>query len=93
MYINGDFRDCSRNTLDLTASFIACGLDPDRAVIFRQSDVPFHTELAWVLNCFASMGQLNRMTQFKVKGGKLWRLPGAQTGFPHFWISGMNDRS
>ena len=54
----------------VTASFIASGLDPDKAIIFNQSKVPEHTQLAWVLNCVARMGWLNRMTQFKDKAGK-----------------------
>ena len=47
--------------------FIACGLDPKRVVLFRQSDVPEHTELAWILTTSAAMGDLHRMTQFKEK--------------------------
>jgi tryptophanyl-tRNA synthetase len=54
-------------TLDMAATFIACGLDPKRVVLFRQSDVPEHTELAWILTTSAAMGDLSRMTQFKEK--------------------------
>ena len=56
-----------RFTLDLTASLIACGLDPAKVILFRQSDVPEHAELAWILSCVAAMGDLQRMTQFKDK--------------------------
>lgn len=56
--------------LDVTAAYLACGLDPKRSIIFNQSQVPEHAELAWVFNCVARMGWLNRMTQFKEKAGK-----------------------
>jgi len=54
-------------TFDMAATFLACGLDPKRVVLFRQSDVPEHTELAWILATSAAMGDLSRMTQFKEK--------------------------
>ncbi len=57
-------------TRELTAAFLACGLDPDRSVLFNQSQVPEHAELAWLFNCVARIGWLNRMTQFKDKAGK-----------------------
>lgn len=50
--------------------YIACGLDPERNVLFVQSHVPAHTQLAWVLNCYTYTGELNRMTQFKDKSSK-----------------------
>jgi tryptophanyl-tRNA synthetase len=59
-----------RNTREVTAAFIACGIDPKRQIIFNQSQVPEHAELAWVFNCVARLGWLNRMTQFKEKAGK-----------------------
>ncbi len=59
-----------RAILDVTAAYLACGLDPKRSIIFNQSQVPEHAELAWVFNCVARMGWLNRMTQFKDKAGK-----------------------
>lgn len=52
---------------DLAAGLLACGIDPDRATLFVQSDVPEHTELAWVFNCVTPMGELSRQTQFKSK--------------------------
>jgi tryptophanyl-tRNA synthetase len=55
---------------DVTAAYLACGLDPKRSVIFNQSQVAEHAELAWVFNCVARLGWLNRMTQFKEKAGK-----------------------
>jgi tryptophanyl-tRNA synthetase len=54
-------------SLDMAAVLLACGLDPRRVILFRQSDVPEHTELAWVLSTCAAMGDLHRMTQFKDK--------------------------
>ena len=57
------------NILETTASFIATGLDPKRSIIFNQSAVPGHAELAWILNCVSRIGWLNRMTQFKDKVG------------------------
>jgi tryptophanyl-tRNA synthetase len=55
---------------DVTAAFIASGIDPKRHVVFNQSQVAEHAELAWVFNCVARLGWLNRMTQFKEKAGK-----------------------
>ncbi|MCX7899124.1 MAG: tryptophan--tRNA ligase, partial [Methylocystis sp.] len=54
----------------IAAAFIACGIDPKKNIVFNQSQVPEHAELAWVLNCVARIGWLNRMTQFKDKAGK-----------------------
>ncbi|MFN3305939.1 MAG: tryptophan--tRNA ligase [Candidatus Kapaibacteriota bacterium] len=59
-----------RWTLDLAATFLACGIDPSSSHIFVQSHVPEHTQLAWVLNCFTGMGECSRMTQFKDKSQK-----------------------
>jgi tryptophanyl-tRNA synthetase len=56
--------------LDVTAAYLACGLDPKRSIIFNQSQVAEHAELAWIFNCVARLGWLNRMTQFKDKAGK-----------------------
>ncbi len=57
-------------TRDLAASLIACGIDPARHVLFHQSAVPAHVRLAWIFNCVARLGWLNRMTQFKDKAGR-----------------------
>ena len=56
-----------RQTLELYAQLIACGLDPEKSTIFIQSHVPQHAELAWTLNCYTMYGELSRMTQFKDK--------------------------
>jgi len=56
-------------TWELAALLLACGIDPDRSLLFVQSHVPEHTTLAWLLNTITPMGWLNRMTQFKVKAG------------------------
>ena len=57
------------NILETTASFLAAGLDPSKSIIFNQSSVTGHAELAWILNCVSRIGWLNRMTQFKDKAG------------------------
>jgi tryptophanyl-tRNA synthetase len=57
-------------TRSVTAAYIASGLDPKRSILFNQSRVPEHAELAWIFNCVARLGWLNRMTQFKEKAGK-----------------------
>lgn len=57
-------------TRDLAASYIACGIDPQKQILFHQSAVHAHARLAWIFNCVARMGWLNRMTQFKDKSGK-----------------------
>ena len=57
------------NILETTASFLASGLDSSKSIIFNQSSVSGHSELAWILNCVTKMGWLNRMTQFKDKAG------------------------
>lgn len=59
-----------RRTAELAALYIACGLDPKKNIIYAQSHVPMHAELAWILNCFTYMGELSRMTQFKDKSAK-----------------------
>ncbi|MEI9990956.1 MAG: tryptophan--tRNA ligase [Rhizomicrobium sp.] len=62
--------DVRRATLEVTAAYIAAGIDPKRSPIFNQSRVPEHAELAWIFNCVARIGWLDRMTQFKEKSGK-----------------------
>jgi tryptophanyl-tRNA synthetase len=61
--------DLRKNVYETVASFIATGLNPDKSIIFNQSSVSGHTELAWILNCVSRIGWLNRMTQFKDKAG------------------------
>tara|TARA_B100001063_G_C16760950_1_gene555883 strand:- start:1693 stop:2697 length:1005 start_codon:yes stop_codon:yes gene_type:complete len=58
------------NIRETVATFIACGIDPKKNIIFNQSSVSAHSEVAWLLSCVARMGWLNRMTQFKEKAGK-----------------------
>jgi tryptophanyl-tRNA synthetase len=62
--------ELTRNTREVTAAFIASGIDPKRHIVFNQSQVSGHAELAWIFNCVARVGWLNRMTQFKEKAGK-----------------------
>lgn len=59
-----------RNSYELTALYLACGIDPEKSILFAQSHVPAHAELAWVLNTIAYPGELSRMTQFKDKSQK-----------------------
>ena len=58
------------STREVTAAYIASGIDPERCLIFNQSTVAVHSELAWLLSCYTPLGWLNRMTQFKEKAGK-----------------------
>jgi tryptophanyl-tRNA synthetase len=62
--------DLRRATREVAAAFIAAGVDPKRSIVFNQSQVMQHAELAWVFNCVARIGWMNRMTQFKDKAGK-----------------------
>ena len=62
--------DLRRRTLEVLALYISCGLDPEKNIMFIQSHNPRHAELAWVLNCYTYMGELQRMTQFKDKAAK-----------------------
>ena len=59
-----------RRSLSQLAQYIACGLDPEKNVLFLQSHVPAHAQLAWVLDCYTMFGELSRMTQFKDKSAK-----------------------
>lgn len=63
-------KELSQATREVTAAYLASGIDPKKAIIFNQSQVKEHAELAWIFNCVARMGWLNRMTQFKEKAGK-----------------------
>ena len=62
--------ELARNTREVTAAFIASGIDPKKHIVFNQSQVPGHAELTWIFNCVARVGWLSRMTQFKEKAGK-----------------------
>lgn len=65
-----DPQELTRNTREVTAAYLAAGIDAKAHIVFNQSQVPQHAELAWIFNCVARMGWLNRMTQFKDKAGK-----------------------
>ena len=68
--VKQDPRELRDNIRETVATFIACGINPEKSIIFNQSSVPAHSEAAWLLSCAARMGWLNRMTQFKEKAGK-----------------------
>ena len=68
--VKQDPKELKKNIRETVATFIACGIDPEKSIIFSQSTVPAHSETAWLLSCVARMGWLNRMTQFKDKAGK-----------------------
>ena len=68
--VKQDPKELRDNIRETVATFIACGIDPEKSIIFNQSTVPAHSEAAWLLSCVARMGWLNRMTQFKEKAGK-----------------------
>jgi tryptophanyl-tRNA synthetase len=65
-----DPKELRNNTYEVTAAYLASGIDSLKSIIFNQSQVTGHAELAWILNCICRMGWLNRMTQFKEKSGK-----------------------
>jgi tryptophanyl-tRNA synthetase len=65
-----DPAELAANVREMAAALIACGIDQERSVLFNHARVPAHPELAWILNCTARIGWLNRMTQFKDKAGK-----------------------
>ncbi|WP_130471204.1 tryptophan--tRNA ligase [Candidatus Magnetaquicoccus inordinatus] len=65
--VRQDPQQLRENIFELTALYLACGIDPERSIIFLQSHVPAHSELAWFLSTFTQMGELERMTQFKDK--------------------------
>ncbi|RME18096.1 MAG: tryptophan--tRNA ligase [Alphaproteobacteria bacterium] len=65
-----DPADLHRSTHEVAAAMLASGIDPERSILFNQSQVPAHAELGWLFNCVARVGWMNRMTQFKEKAGK-----------------------
>ena len=62
--------DLRKNSLKLIAFLLACGIDPEKSILYCQSHVAAHSQLAWILNCYTQMGELQRMTQFKDKSAK-----------------------
>ncbi|TRY61760.1 hypothetical protein TCAL_01803 [Tigriopus californicus] len=71
-----------RHILDMTASLLACGLDAERCILFQQSDVSAHAELAWLLSCFCNMPRLSRLTQFREKSAHLTEVPLGLFAYP-----------
>lgn len=63
-------KELRKNTKDLIALYLACGLDPEKMTLFLQSDVPAHVQLGWIMTCLSYMGELQRMTQYKDKTAK-----------------------
>ena len=68
--VKQDPKELKKNIRETVATFVACGIDPKKSIIFNQSKVSAHSEAAWILSCVGRMGWLNRMTQFKEKAGK-----------------------
>ena len=66
--------ELKQNTRQIAAFFIAAGIDPNSSILFNQSAVAEHAQLAWVFNCVARMGWMQRMTQFKDKAGKMLKM-------------------
>ncbi|MGD2067994.1 MAG: tryptophan--tRNA ligase [Gemmatimonadota bacterium] len=78
----GDPAEMPANILDLAVSFLAVGLDPERSIIFVQSDVAEHTELAWLFNAVTPVGDLERMTQYKDKSQRFESVPAGILNYP-----------
>jgi tryptophanyl-tRNA synthetase len=78
----GDPAEMPKNVFDLAVSFLAVGLDPERAIMFVQSDVYQHTELAWLFNAVTPVGDLERMTQYKDKSQHFESIPSGILNYP-----------
>jgi tryptophanyl-tRNA synthetase len=78
----GDPASMPANTVDLAISFLAVGLDPERSIIFVQSDVHEHTELSWLFNAVTPVGELERMTQYKDKAQRFESIPAGILNYP-----------
>ncbi len=78
----GDPKELARNVFDLAVSYLAVGLDPERSIIFVQSDVHEHTELAWLFNAVTPVGELERMTQYKDKAARFESVPAGIFNYP-----------
>jgi tryptophanyl-tRNA synthetase len=78
----GDPKEMPKNVFDLAVSFLAVGLDPEKAIIFVQSDVHEHTELAWLFNAVTPVGELERMTQYKDKSQRFESVPAGIFNYP-----------
>ncbi|MCK4554876.1 tryptophan--tRNA ligase, partial [Candidatus Parcubacteria bacterium] len=68
--VKQDPKDLAKKILDVVKIYLSSGINPEKSIIFQQSDVSAHTELTWILNCVARLSDLNKMTQFKDKAGK-----------------------
>lgn len=77
-----DPRDLPKRIFDMAVSLLAVGLDPDRCKLFVQSEVPSHTELAWLFNAVTPVGELERMTQYKDKSARLESIPAGLLNYP-----------
>lgn len=77
-----DPHELPARVFDLAISFLAVGLDPERSILFVQSDVPEHTELAWLFNTITPLGELERMTQFKDKASRRESVPAGLLNYP-----------
>ena len=75
-----DAKELRQNTKDLISIYLACGLDPDKVVLFKQSDVHEHAELGYIMTCNSNMGELSRMTQYKDKTSKMSSNESIPTG-------------
>ena len=75
-----DPKELRENTRDLISVYLACGLDPEKVVLFKQSDVSEHAELGYVMTCNSNMGELSRMTQYKDKSSKIGSNESIPTG-------------
>ncbi len=78
----GDPKELPKKIVDLAVSFLAVGLDPAKGILFVQSDVPEHTELAWLFNAVTPVGELERMTQYKDKSAKYESVPVGLLNYP-----------
>ncbi len=78
----GDPKELPGHVLDLAVSYLSVGLDPEKSIIFVQSDVPEHTELAWLFNAVTPIGDLERMTQFKDKAQRFESIPAGILNYP-----------
>ena len=75
-----DAKELRQNTKDLIATYLACGLDPEKVVLFKQSDVHEHAELGYIMACNSNMGELSRMTQYKDKSANISEKESIPTG-------------
>ena len=75
LHFSQDPETLHRNSMEMAASLLGCGLDADKCILFKQSRVPEHVELSWILGCLCTMPALARLPQFKEKSSKLKEVP------------------